>query len=60
MKGSGARNALKIQISGEWGDLRRVLGVRTSSSEKDQAEKRSENGKKTSPYHGNGGEGCSR
>ena len=39
MKGSGARSALKIWISEEWGDVRRVLGVRTSSSEKDQAEK---------------------
>jgi hypothetical protein len=54
MKGNGARSALKIWISEEWGDLLRVLGVRTSSSEKDQADKRSGNGLKTSPYHGNG------
>ena len=60
MKGSGARSALKIWISKEWEDLRRVLGVRTSSSEKDQAEKRSGNCLKTSPYHGNGEEGCSK
>ena len=36
MKGSGARNALKIWIGGEWGDRRQVRGVRTSSSEKDR------------------------
>ena len=29
MKGSGARSALKIWISEEWGDVRRVLGART-------------------------------
>jgi hypothetical protein len=40
----GARNALRIWIRGEWGDRRRVRGVRTSSSEKDSAEKRLENG----------------
>jgi hypothetical protein len=37
MKGSGARNALRIWIRGEWGDRRRIRGVRTSSSEKDSA-----------------------
>jgi len=34
MKGSGARSALKIWISEEWGDLRRALGARTFFSEK--------------------------
>ena len=34
MKGSGARSALKIWISEEWGDLRRVLGARTFFFEK--------------------------
>jgi hypothetical protein len=34
MKGSGARCALKIWISEEWRDLRRVLGARTFFSEK--------------------------
>ena len=44
MKGSGARNALRIWIRGEWGDRRRIRGVRTSSSQKDSAEERLENG----------------
>jgi hypothetical protein len=44
MKGSWARNALRIWIRGEWGDRRQVRGVRTSSSEKDPAEKRLESG----------------
>ena len=44
MKGSGARNALRIWIRGEWGDRRQVRGVRTSCSEKDPAEKRLESG----------------
>jgi hypothetical protein len=34
MKGSGAKSALKIWISEEWGDLRRALGARTFFSEK--------------------------
>ena len=44
MKGSGAGDALRIWITGEWESQQQVRGVRTSSSEKDPAEKRLERG----------------
>jgi hypothetical protein len=44
MKGRGAGNALRIWIRGEWGGRQQARGVRASSSEKDQAEKRLESG----------------
>ena len=40
----GAGNALRIWITGEWEGRQQVRGVRTSSSEKDPAEKRLESG----------------